>query len=121
MKKLVFPLFIISCSILMSSCVSVDTTRLSTAPENLSPVSTEDVNIYRSESSVPCEYSEVAILSIKGDATVGNDKLVSKARQKAGQIGANGIIISKFGESPTMYDSEPTAEILAIFENRPCN
>lgn len=105
-----------------TGCVSLDTTTLSTAPSNLSPVSSNQVNVYKSDKSIACNYSEVAIISAQGSESFSsNDKLIRKAKSKAGEMGANGIIVSEFGESQNMLGSEPTAEVIAIFEERPCS
>lgn len=100
-----------------SSCVSVDTTRLSTAPNNLTPVNADQVKVYRNADSVPCDYSEVAIINTRGGSgTMKNDKLINKAKQEGGGLGANAIIIEKLGEKKMLLESEPTADVLAIYE-----
>jgi len=115
-------LLLVTTSVIFAGCVSVETTRLSNAPDNLTPLRPNQVNTYQDSSSVSCPYEEVALISTQGGGSyIGNDRLVNEAKKEAADIGANGVILSKFGESEMLLSSEPTAQVLAIYEDRPCN
>ena len=114
-------LLLVTTSVIFAGCVLVDTTRLSNAPDNLTPLRPNQVNTYQDSSSVSCPYKEVALISTQGGSYTGNDRLVNEGKKEAADIGANGIILSKFGEAEQLLSSDPTAQVLAIYEDRPCN
>lgn len=106
--------------LVFAGCVGIDTTRLSDAPEDLVPLTPEEISLYKDSSSVPCPFSGVARINTQGSGSfVSNDRLVDKAKEKAAEIGANGIITSTFKESRWPFD-RPSAKLLAISERRPC-
>jgi len=114
---------VIACGLfLLAGCVSTDVTRLSSAPEGLTPISPSEVSVYRDTSSVGCSYQDVAIIDTRGgsELTVSNDKLVSEAKGSAAEIGANALILENFGDVEMLGSSEPTGKFLAIYEDRPC-
>lgn len=108
--------------LIVAGCVSTDVTRLSSAPDGLTPVPASEVSVYRDTSSISCSYSEVALIDTRGgsELTVSNDKLVSEAKESAGELGANAIVVDNFGDVEMLGSSEPTGKFLAIYEERPC-
>jgi hypothetical protein len=64
---------------------------------SLSPVCTDAVIIYDNDSGVPGNYREVAYIETEGNSVWNRDAdLKRKMQEKAGQLGANGIIVSPF-------------------------
>lgn len=107
--------------LVFTGCVGIETTRVSDAPQDLTPLTTDEVSVYQDSSTVPCPFRRVARVNTEGDGTgfVGTDRLVNKAKEKAAEIGANGLITSNF-DKPDWPFSKPTARMLAISEERPC-
>lgn len=85
---------------LFVGCVGTEATRLDSAPEDLSPVPASEVAVYSDTSSVPCSYSRVAIVQAQSiSAMVSTSKLAEEVKPKAGELGANAVIISDVNES----------------------
>ena len=115
-----------SCSALvivlvLTGCVGVEAIRFSDAPQDLTPLTRDEVSVYRDSSTVPCPFRRVARVNTEGGGTgfVGTRRLLKKAKEKAAEIGANGLITSNF-DKPDWPFSKPTAQTLAISEKRPC-
>lgn len=86
-------------AVLFVGCVGTEATRLDSAPENLSPVPASEVAVYSDTSSVPCNYSRVAIIQAQSiSAMVSTSKLAEEVKPKAGELGANAVIISDVNE-----------------------
>ena len=63
----------------------------------LAPVCTDGVIIYDSGDQVPADFREVAWLETEGNAVWTRDATMKRSMQeKAGKLGANGIIVSNF-------------------------
>lgn len=85
----------------LTGCVSVSATRLGTSAIR-PPVSPDQVAIYRTAQQVGAPYQEVALLDAAGDyAYTSEEKMFAKLRQKAGALGANGVILDSITEPST--------------------
>ena len=97
MKKNTLIFLIVSLAF-MTSCVSVNTTKLGTGP-NRPPVPADQVAIYRTADQVPGKYEEIALINAKGDSSWTSEAGMFKQMQKkAGLLGANGIILDAVSE-----------------------
>ena len=66
---------------------------------NLPPVHPDDVIIYLSEDDIDGEWENIAIIHAQGDSQLTREsKMLRKAREQAGEIGANGILIEEIKE-----------------------
>ena len=91
----------LSLTLLLSGCVSTNAALLgSTASNVVRPqVPPEQVSLYRTASQVPGRYEEVALLNSSGDSLYTNESQMLKSmRKKAGQLGANGVILDALSE-----------------------
>jgi hypothetical protein len=78
---------------LVVACVQTNAVRLGNAPVR-EPVPEEQVVVYRTADQVPRRYEEVALLNARGEASWTNEeKMFNSMRKKAGEMGANGIIL----------------------------
>ena len=83
----------------LSGCVVTNATMLGTASAQRAPVLPENVALYRTADQVPGEYEEVALLNSAGSSTGTNEaKMFESMKEKAGEIGANGVIIDSLSE-----------------------
>jgi hypothetical protein len=97
MKKYTWVVLIISL-VLVASCVSVNATRLGSGP-NRPPVPADQVAIYRTADQVPGKYEEIALINAKGDSAWSSEAgMFKQMKKKAGQMGANGIILDAVSE-----------------------
>jgi hypothetical protein len=57
------------------------------------------VAVYRTADQVPGKYQEVALLNATGESSWTNEaKMINSMRKKAGELGANGIILDAISE-----------------------
>ena len=83
----------VSAVALVVACVQTNAVRLGNAPVR-EPVPEDQVVVYRTADQVPRRYEEVALLNAKGEASWTNEeKMFNSMRKKAGEMGANGIIL----------------------------
>lgn len=83
--------------LILSGCVTASVTKLST--DYYPPTLPEDVAIYLSEDEIPGEYDRIALIFTKGDYAATNESgQFKKAREKAAELGANGIIFNQMKE-----------------------
>ena len=89
---------IIACLLILISCVSVNAVRLGPA-QNRPPVPADQVVVYRTADQVPGDYEEIALLNAEGSTTWTNEaNMIEAMKNKAGQYGANGIILDAISE-----------------------
>ena len=79
----------------VSSCVRIDSSVLE---EGLQPVPAESVQIYTTGEEAP-PHKKVAILYAEGTSFNNRKSVFEKLRKKAGELGANGLIINPMRES----------------------
>ena len=84
-----------------TACVSTQATRLGTA--QIRPaVSPDKVAIYRNAAQVQGKYEEVALLTSTGNyQTTDEEGMYKSMREKAGKMGANGIILESIADPGT--------------------
>jgi hypothetical protein len=102
--------------LLISACVSTQATRLGNGTIR-PPVSPDQVAIYRTADQVPGKYEEVALLSSKGDYSMTDEeKMYRSMREKAGEMGANAIILQSVQEPGT--GSKVAKALIGLSANR---
>ena len=83
---------------LVVACVQTNAVRLGNAPVR-EPVPEDQVIVYRTADQVPRRYEEVALLNARGEASWTNEeKMFASMRKKAGEMGANAIILDAINE-----------------------
>lgn len=83
--------------LLLAGCVQTQATLLdgTTYP----PVHEDDVVIYLSEDDIPAEWKAIAIIHAQGEAQLTREsQMLRKARERAGELGANGLLIEDINE-----------------------
>ena len=74
-------------------CVSAKATLLNPDVQ-FDPVPWGEVRVYLSAEDVPGEFTKIAILKSEGKEVMTTEKqMLEKMRKKAGEVGANGIIL----------------------------
>lgn len=90
----------LSALLLFAACQPVRVTRVGSAPAR-PPVLTDSVRVFYSRDAVPGRYEEIALLSTNAEwLTRGHEAMYAALRKKAGEIGANAVILSPV-EEPT--------------------
>lgn len=88
-------------SLLLVGCVSTNAMVLNPSLK-LAPVCPDGVLVYTDSSKVGQPYVEVAVLNSKGDYSSTNETQMMKSqRKKAGELGANGIILGSMTDPTT--------------------
>lgn len=84
-----------------TACVSVNATEVDPG-RSFSPVPGDDVRIFQTEEDVPGEHVEVAILHASGQENwTDQSDMMNEMREKAAELGANGIVVSGIEEPGT--------------------
>lgn len=97
-KKIILSLVVVCFAFVLSGCISTKAVKMSTTP-NRPPLPPELVSIYRTAEQVPGEYEEIALITSRGDSLWTNEnKMYEKMKKKAGQMGANAIILDAMSE-----------------------
>jgi hypothetical protein len=97
MKK-AFALIIAATCLIGAACVTVDATRLGLSPSR-PIVPPGQVVIYSTAERVPGKYEEVALLNAAGASGWTSESGMYEAmKKKAGEYGANGIILDSMSE-----------------------
>jgi hypothetical protein len=83
----------------MTGCVTTNAAMLGMPGEQRPEVEPDRVALYRVASQVPGPYEEVALLNSTGDSDMTNEAgMYESMREKAGEIGANGVILDALSE-----------------------
>ena len=89
---------LLALSLALGACVRTNAVRLGSGPVR-PPVADTTVVIYRTASQVPGKYEEVALLNSKGESSWTDEaKMFRSMQKKAGELGANGIILDAVSE-----------------------
>ena len=89
--------FALLAPLLITGCVSIDSTR--TSPEAFHAIKADDVYVFQRESEAPPKFTSVAIIYTAANANFQNEaKAIQAAKKRAGELGANGIIVGGFSE-----------------------
>ncbi len=102
------------------SCVSVDRTLLD--PSQSGEIFTaEEVKVYFESDEIP-EHTRIAILAGKGsDSWTNRNKLITKLREEAGNMGANAIVLGEVKDASTGakiflgFRADRKADAIAIY------
>ncbi|MFB6278921.1 MAG: hypothetical protein ABEK75_05410 [Salinibacter sp.] len=128
---------------LLAACgPTTEVLKLPDASEDLTPVPPGQIEVYRSPDAPRCEYDRVAMIEAQESESVGLTGGVSQidlmraAREDAGKMGANAIVIEEMGTeqfTETEVEADTSeyertesrkqlgqAMFLAIREHRPC-
>ena len=81
-----------------AACVRTNAVRLGTATESRPAVAESTVVVYRTAAQVPGRYEEVALLNSASASGLSEARMFSSMRQKAGELGANAIILDAISE-----------------------
>lgn len=85
----------------VAGCVTTQATRLGDGAI-YAPVSPHRVAIYRTAEQVRREYIEVALITASGDhGWTNEEQMYKKLRERAGSMGANGLILDSLTEPTT--------------------
>lgn len=98
MVKKLFLICVLGYIALFIACVTTQAVRLGSGPIR-PPVPWDKVIVYRTADQVPGDYEEVALISASGDSIYTSEEEMYKAmRKKAGELGANAIILDAMSE-----------------------
>lgn len=76
------------------ACVRTNATILNPSPVTRAAVPANQVRIYRTATQVPGRYEEIALLHSAGETGWTDErKMMESMRKKAGEVGANGVIL----------------------------
>jgi hypothetical protein len=65
---------------------------------SLSPTCADAVPVYPDQEQVPYDYYEVALITAEGNSVYnGNGDLLKAIRNKAAEVGANGVVVNSLG------------------------
>jgi hypothetical protein len=102
--------------LVIAACVSTQATRLGSGMIR-PPVAPDQVAIYRTADQVPGKYEEVALLSSKGDYNATDEeKMFKSMREKAGEMGANAIVLQSVQEPGT--GAKVASALIGLSANR---
>lgn len=89
---------VIALMVMNTACVQTNAVRLGPSPAR-TPVAAAAVAIYRTAEQVPGPYEEVALLNSTGNSSWTDEaKMIESMRKKAGQLGANAVILNAIQE-----------------------
>lgn len=95
-----FSLLVLLAATLLTACVTANAIKLGTA--EYPPVPPEQVQVFMTEKDIKVPFDKIAVIDVNGGSDSTDDALMIKvARDKAGEIGANGIILGEFTEPST--------------------
>lgn len=95
-RKLALPALLASA--LLGACAGVHAVPIG-SPVHLTPVPTEQVQVYGSEDEVDAPYDRIAVLHVEGGAGLDSQgQMIDAAREQAGRMGANAVILGEFRE-----------------------
>lgn len=84
----------------VAACVQTNATMLNPSPVKRPAVSADQVRIFRTADQVKGRYEEVALLNATGESNWTNEQtMMESMRKKAGQIGANAVILDAISEA----------------------
>jgi len=106
------------------ACVSTQVTTLAGFDPARRPTCAGVVQIYASPEAIKDSFIEIAYLQTGTTDPVSNDALLKNMREKAAQLGANGILLRGFGSEHSVgigtgiFTAKPTAAGVAIWVPR---
>ena len=92
--KIATRMSVLMAAVLLAGCVTTSAAMLGTSATARPMLPPEQVALFRVASQVPGRYEEVALLSSVGDSDVTDEaEMFASMKEKAGELGANGIIL----------------------------
>lgn len=93
-------IYLLLASFLLVSCVTTSVTKLNPS-DNYPPVSPDKVRVFLNPNDIDCDFTKIALIKTESGYAMKDEKSVQKAREKAGELGANGIILQGINEPST--------------------
>lgn len=91
------PLMLVAVGILGAGCVRTSITSLDLTPRPR--IEPEQVQVFLQESDVPGPFTKVALINAEGPTGYTSENgMIQKARKKAAQLGANGLVLNQMQE-----------------------
>jgi len=100
MKKTNITLCTLGLLFILSGCVSTSVTKLD-PNANYPKVDQDNVSVYMTPKDIPCDFKKVAMINTKAGYGWKTEKSIKAARKKAGEMGANGLVIDKIKDPGT--------------------
>jgi hypothetical protein len=104
------------------ACVSTQATRLAGFDPSRGPTCWPMVQVFSSPEAVGAPFVEVAYLRTSSSDPVGDDKLIQSMKEKAAEVGANGILLrgitersGRAGLITGAFTAKPEGEAVAIW------
>ena len=108
-------LFLISCGVKTTAVRLKDT-------ERRVPLSIYQVAVYETAADVPYSYKEIALIASRGSAVwTSKAKMLMKMREKAGEMGANAIILDAASEPALAVKAASVYLTLGVLGSRKGN
>jgi hypothetical protein len=100
---------------LLAACVKTNVIPLGSPVARL-PVQPDSVLVYREAGQVPGKYTEVALVTTEGDGGPGarGMALLQKLRVKAGELGANAILVEEISTPSTTVATDVATGATAV-------
>jgi hypothetical protein len=98
---------------LMTGCATTKAHMIETAPR-LPPTCAAAVHLFTSSERVPATYQDLALLRVTGNDFAGSGTMFNSLRQKAAELGANGLVYRSMDTSPGLFQ-DPHGEAVAIY------
>ena len=115
---------VLALALLASACISTNAVRLGEPGQQYAPVPEAEVRVFLKEEDVTGEFEKIALINAEGNYSYANDeRMINAMKKKAGQLGANAIILGEFKDPSTVekiadavigVGGEKTAKVLAI-------
>lgn len=90
-------LLLVAVALLLSACVRTNAVRL--GGQTYPAVPADQVQVFLSEDDVDVPFERIALINAKGEASYTDEaKMINAMRKKAGEMGANAIILGEIKE-----------------------
>ncbi len=84
------------------SCLSTKVIPLGTYRYQYMPVPTDSVQVFLAEADIKVPFEKIALIKVSGEESWADEpKMIKACRKKAGEIGANGIILGPIEDAST--------------------
>lgn len=115
MKKLKKLFYFTSIAFVLGSCVASNVFPLKNV--NYTSTNPEDIRIYFKDDSIQFDYVKFAEITMKFPRNINKDKLYEKSKEKASELGADGIIFESRKDKGVNFwwlNRESTLKFIAI-------
>lgn len=109
-------------AVLVSACVNTQVTPLAGLDPHRAPTCPQAVKVFASMQGVDTPYVELAYLHSSATDPVADEKLIESMKEKAAEIGANGILFRGITETAggvglvsSAFEKKPSGEATAIW------